>query len=49
MTNAPAYRAIVDLIDADIAALRAEMEAGGRPLHEVDRRQRSAASWTCAG
>ena len=33
--KAPAYRAIVDLIEADIAALRAEMKAGGRPLHEV--------------
>ena len=32
--NAPAYRAIVDLITTDIAALRVDMEAGGRPTYE---------------
>jgi hypothetical protein len=32
--NAPAYHAIVDLISSDIAALRAEMEAAGRPTYE---------------
>lgn len=32
---APAYKAIVDTIDADMRQLRAEMKAGGRPLHEV--------------
>ncbi len=29
-----AYRAIVDVIGADVEALRAEMKAGGRPLRE---------------
>ncbi|MFI0845784.1 hypothetical protein [Mesorhizobium sp. IMUNJ 23232] len=33
--DAPAYRSIVDTIGADVAALRAEMKAGGRPLYEV--------------
>jgi hypothetical protein len=33
--KAPAYRAIVDMIAADVASLRAEMKAGGRPLYEV--------------
>jgi hypothetical protein len=32
--DAPAYRSIVDLIGTDVAALKAEMEAGGRPLEE---------------
>lgn len=32
--SAPAYRALVDLIGRDVEALRAEMEAGGRPLKE---------------
>ncbi len=33
--NRPAYRALVDLVSADVAALRAEMLAGGRKLYEV--------------
>lgn len=32
--NAPAYRAIADTVSADVAELRAEIEAGGRPLRE---------------
>jgi len=32
--RAPAYRAIADTISADVAELRAEIEAGGRPLRE---------------
>lgn len=34
-SEAPAYHAIVDMVAADIAALRAEMKAGGRTLYEV--------------
>ncbi len=33
--DAPAYRAIVDTVAKDVSGLRAEMKAGGRPLHEV--------------
>ncbi|TGP26804.1 MULTISPECIES: hypothetical protein [unclassified Mesorhizobium] len=33
--TAPAYHAIVETVAADVAALRAEMKAGGRPLYEV--------------
>ncbi|RVC32691.1 hypothetical protein EN781_33715, partial [Mesorhizobium sp. M4A.F.Ca.ET.090.04.2.1] len=33
--KAPAYHAIVETVAADVAALRAEMKAGGRPLYEV--------------
>jgi hypothetical protein len=33
--GSPAYAAIVDLIAADIAGIRAEMTAGGRPLFEA--------------
>lgn len=33
--EAPAYRAVVDMVAADIAALRAEIKAGGRTLYEV--------------
>lgn len=33
--EAPAYHAIVETVAADVAALRAEMKAGGRPLYEV--------------
>ena len=33
--KSPAYKAIVDMVGADVAALRAEMKAGGRPLYEV--------------
>ena len=33
--KAPPYRAIADMIAADVASLRAEMKAGGRPLYEV--------------
>lgn len=33
--KAPAYHAIVETIASDVAALRAEMKAGGRPLYEV--------------
>ena len=33
--KAPAYHAIVDTVASDVAALRAEMKAGGRPLYEV--------------
>ncbi|RUU00982.1 hypothetical protein EOD23_22355, partial [Mesorhizobium sp. USDA-HM6] len=33
--TAPAYRAIVETVSADVAALRAEMKAGGRQLYEV--------------
>ncbi|HEV2901067.1 MAG TPA: hypothetical protein VGX71_25140 [Pseudaminobacter sp.] len=33
--DAPAYRAIVEVIEADVAALRSEMQAGGRTLYEV--------------
>ncbi|WP_245430604.1 hypothetical protein [Mesorhizobium sp. WSM3868] len=32
---APAYHAIVDTVAADVAALRADLKAGGRPLYEV--------------
>ncbi|WP_442578270.1 hypothetical protein ACSBOB_22350 [Mesorhizobium sp. ASY16-5R] len=32
--SAPAYRSIVDMIGTDVAALRAEMRAGGRTLYE---------------
>ncbi|RUT99409.1 hypothetical protein EOD10_37950, partial [Mesorhizobium sp. M7A.T.Ca.TU.009.01.3.2] len=31
--EAPAYHAIVDIVASDVAALRAEMKAGGRPLY----------------
>ncbi|RWP46581.1 hypothetical protein [Mesorhizobium sp.] len=33
--KAPGYHAIVETIAGDVAALRAEMKAGGRPLYEV--------------
>ncbi|MDG4875065.1 hypothetical protein P9273_08140 [Mesorhizobium sp. WSM4935] len=33
--SAPAYHAIVDTVAADVAALRADMKAGGRTLYEV--------------
>jgi hypothetical protein len=33
--KAPAYRAMIDMIGTDIGAVRAEMEAGGRPLYEL--------------
>ncbi|TGV41247.1 hypothetical protein EN811_26290, partial [bacterium M00.F.Ca.ET.168.01.1.1] len=33
--EAPAYHAIVETVAADVAALRAEMKAGGRTLYEV--------------
>ncbi|WP_245435871.1 hypothetical protein [Mesorhizobium tamadayense] len=33
--TAPAYRAIVETVAADVAALRADMKAGGRPLYEA--------------
>ncbi|MER9227659.1 hypothetical protein NKI72_27380 [Mesorhizobium sp. M0437] len=33
--KAPAYHAIVETIASDVAALRAEMKAGGRTLYEV--------------
>ncbi|UVK36911.1 hypothetical protein LHFGNBLO_003882 [Mesorhizobium sp. AR10] len=33
--EAPAYHAIVDTVAADVAALRAQMKAGGRTLYEV--------------
>lgn len=33
--KAPAYHAIVEAVASDVAALRAEMKAGGRPLYEV--------------
>ncbi|MER8550597.1 hypothetical protein NKH69_27710 [Mesorhizobium sp. M0976] len=33
--KAPAYHAIVETIASDVAALRTEMKAGGRPLYEV--------------
>lgn len=33
--KAPAYHAITEMVAADIAALRAEMKAGGRTLYEV--------------
>lgn len=33
--EAPAYHAIVDIVASDVAALRAEMKDGGRPLYEV--------------
>ncbi|MER9594767.1 hypothetical protein [Mesorhizobium sp. M0244] len=33
--KAPAYHAIVETVASDVAALRAEMKAGGRPLYEV--------------
>lgn len=33
--EAPAYKAIVDMISADVGQLRAEMKAGGRALYEV--------------
>ena len=33
--KAPAYHAIIDLIEADIGEVKAEMEAGGRPLYAL--------------
>jgi hypothetical protein len=30
--KAPAYRKIVEIVGADVASLRADMKAGGRPL-----------------
>ena len=33
--KSPAYKKIVDIVGADVASLRAEMKAGGRPLYEV--------------
>src|SRR5918992_1175016 len=33
--KAPAYHQIVETITGDVAALRVEMKAGGRPLYEV--------------
>lgn len=33
--KAPAYHQIVETVARDVAALRAEMKAGGRPLYEV--------------
>ncbi|TIX23617.1 MAG: hypothetical protein E5V35_21595, partial [Mesorhizobium sp.] len=33
--EAPAYHAIVETVASDVAALRADMKAGGRPLYEV--------------
>ncbi|SJM35211.1 hypothetical protein BQ8482_60222 [Mesorhizobium delmotii] len=33
--KAPAYHRIVETVAGDVAALRAEMKAGGRPLYEV--------------
>jgi len=33
--NSDAYKTIVEMIGADVAGLRAEMKAGGRPLYEV--------------
>ena len=33
--SAPAYHAIVETVAADVAALRADMKAGGRTLYEV--------------
>lgn len=33
--KAPAYHQIVETVAGDVAALRAEMKAGGRPLYEV--------------
>ncbi|MER8511073.1 hypothetical protein [Mesorhizobium sp. M0199] len=33
--KAPAYHAVVETIASDVAALRTEMKAGGRPLYEV--------------
>ena len=33
--KSPAYKKIVEIVGADVAALRAEMKAGGRPLYEV--------------
>lgn len=33
--DAPAYRSIIDIVAADVAALREEMKAGGRKLYEV--------------
>lgn len=33
--KAQAYRAIVETVAGDVAALRTEMKAGGRPLYEV--------------
>ncbi|CCV13566.1 hypothetical protein [Mesorhizobium sp. STM 4661] len=33
--KAPAYRQIVETVASDVATLRAEMKAGGRPLYEV--------------
>ncbi|TIS72206.1 MAG: hypothetical protein E5W94_31540, partial [Mesorhizobium sp.] len=33
--KAPAYHRIVETVATDVAALRAEMKAGGRPLYEV--------------
>ncbi|MES0055849.1 hypothetical protein NKJ66_19770 [Mesorhizobium sp. M0078] len=34
-SEVPAYRAVVDMVAADIATLRAEIKAGGRTLYEV--------------
>jgi hypothetical protein len=33
--HSPAYKTIVETIASDVAALRAEMKVGGRPLYEV--------------
>ena len=33
--KSPAYKKIVEIVSADVAALRADMKAGGRPLYEV--------------
>ena len=33
--KSPAYKKIVDIVSADVASLRGEMKAGGRPLYEV--------------
>ena len=33
--KSPAYKKIVDIVGADVASLRADMKAGGRPLYEV--------------
>jgi len=41
--GAPAYRAIVDLVASDIATLRAQMEAAGRPTYEKTSLERGRA------
>ena len=46
--EAPAYKAIVDTIGADLGELREDIKAGGRTLHEFTA-PRPAVSWTCAG